>query len=91
MSANGLTTAEFSDEQAELYLQLGDELATAIVVAVLHAGGGTPQMLAVLENVITGVLLQCLDGGNDREMIELMTEQVRKHLPELRRELADAA
>ena len=72
------------DDQSEIHNRLAGAIVVSIVKLPLMAGGSPTNVLALLESVVTGVLLALVNLGGDEKVLDLLTEGVRKRMAEIR-------
>ena len=67
-------------DQGDLHNQLAGKIVASIVKPPLDNGGGTADVLVLLESVITGVVLAVTKLGGDEIVLDTITESVKERL-----------
>ena len=71
-------------KQSDLHNQIAGEIVASIVKPVWRSGGGTKDILVLLESVIAGVSLAVIKLGGDEPVLDLMVEGAKLRLAEIR-------
>lgn len=73
-----------TDDPAALHNRLAGEIVKSIVRPILTGGGSLSDVMVLTESVLLGVCLACVRLGGDEKALDIMVENVRGRLAEIR-------